>query len=74
MGDAHAHTDLSGTEVTERLQEIEGGLHVALNALEHLAPNEYAPARYRRWMDALAVVYTEVLDDFLARSTGRRAD
>ena len=61
-------TDPSGTEVTERLQEIEGGLHVALTALERLAPNEQAPERYRRWIDALTVVHTEVLDDFLALS------
>jgi hypothetical protein len=70
MGDVR--TDPSGTEVSERLQAIEGTLHVALNAVERLAPNEQAPERYRRWMDALIVVHTEVLDDFLARSTGRR--
>jgi len=45
-------TDPSGTEVSERLQTIEGGLHVALNALEQLAPTEQAPERYRRWLDA----------------------
>jgi hypothetical protein len=43
MGDVR--TDPSGTEVTERLQEIDGALHVALNALERLAPNEQAPER-----------------------------
>jgi hypothetical protein len=72
MGDVR--TDPRGTEVTERLQEIEGGLHVALNALERLAPNEQASEPYRRWMDALTGVHAEVLDDFLARSTGRRPD
>jgi len=45
-------TDPSGTEVSERLQTIEGGLHVALNDLEQLAPTEQAPERYRRWLDA----------------------
>lgn len=67
-------TDPSGTEVSERLQTIEGGLHVALNALEQLAPNEHAPERYRRWIDALTVVHTEVLDDFLTLSMSRRPD
>ena len=70
----NVRTYLSGTDVTERLQEIEGALHVALNALERLAPNEHAPEPYRRWMDALTAVHAEVLDDFLARSTGRRPD
>ena len=72
MGDVR--TDPSGTEVTERLRKIEGALHVALNALERLAPNEHAPEPYRRWMDALTAVHAEVLDDFLVRSTGRRPD
>jgi hypothetical protein len=71
---ADVRTDPSGTEVTERLQEIEGALHVALNALERLAPNEHAPEPYRRWMDALTAVHAGVLDDFLVRSTGRRPD
>ena len=69
MGDVR--TDPSGAQVSERLQTIEGGLHVALNALEQLAPSEQAPERYRRWLDALTAVHTEVLDDFLALSTGR---
>jgi len=64
-------TDPSGTEVSERLQTIEGGLHVALNALEQLAPTEQAPERYRRWLDALTAVDADVLDDFLALATGR---
>jgi hypothetical protein len=67
---ATPRTDPSGTEVTERFQEIEGALHVVLNALEWLAPNEQALERYRRWMDALTAVHAEVLDDFLALSTG----
>jgi hypothetical protein len=52
----------------EQLQEIEGALHVALNALERLAPNEHAPEPYRRWLDALTAVHAEVLDDFLVLS------
>jgi hypothetical protein len=64
-------TDPNGTEVTDQLQMIEGALHVALHALDRLAPTEHAPVRYRRWLDALTVVHTEVLDDFLALSTGR---
>jgi hypothetical protein len=32
----NVRTDPSGTEVSERLQEIEGALHVALSALERL--------------------------------------
>ena len=43
---ADVRTDPSGTEVTDRLQEIEGALHVALNALEPLPPNEHAPEPY----------------------------
>ena len=69
MGDVR--TDPSGTEVSERLQAIESALHVALNALEQLAPTEQAPVRYRRWLDALTAVHVEVLDDFLTLSTGR---
>ena len=65
-------SDPSGTEVSERLQTIEGGLHVALNALEQLAPNEQAPERHRRWLDALTAVHAEVLDDFLALSMAHR--
>jgi hypothetical protein len=42
---ADVRTDPRGTEVTERLQEIEGALHVALNALERLVPNEQALSR-----------------------------
>jgi hypothetical protein len=64
-------TDPSGTAVTEPLQTIEGALHVALNALDQLAPHEHAPERYRRWLDALTAVHAEVLDDFLVLSTGR---
>jgi hypothetical protein len=66
----NVRTDPSGIEVTERLQTIEGALHVPLNALERLAPNEHAPERYRRWLDALTAVHVEVLDDFLALTTG----
>jgi len=71
---ADVRTDPSGTEVTDQFQEIEGALHIALNALERLAPNEQAPEPYRRWMDALTAVHAGVLDDFLARSTGQRPD